>query len=177
MLKRLCLFLMVMLLVAACDDTTSNGNTGGSDTSSGGGATVPDGEVATVSRVIDGDTIDVLLDGQSVRIRYVGVNTPERDEPCYSDATQANRDLVEGKQVTLVTDTTDQDRFGRSLRYIYADDVFVNEALVRNGYAEAVLYEPDDEYYQDFLALEKSAAQSGLNCHATGIFDDGSDVR
>ena len=158
--------------VVACDSLTETGHSGGDNV-----VTIPEGEIATVTRVIDGDTIDVLLDGKQVRIRYVGVNTPERDEPCYSDATQANRDLVDGKTVTLVTDTSDTDRHDRFLRYIYADGVFVNDSLVRNGYAEAVLYQPDDAFYEDFLVLEKSAASANRGCHPTGIFDDGSDTR
>ena len=170
MMKRILLMILLLLSVTACDELA---DAGGSDDI----VTIPEGEIATVTRVIDGDTIDVLLDGKQVRIRYVGVNTPERDEPCYSEATEANRVLVEGKTVTMVTDTSDTDRYDRLLRYIYADGVFVNDSLVRNGYAEAVLYQPDDAFYADFLALEKSATTANLGCHPTGIFDDGSDTR
>jgi endonuclease YncB( thermonuclease family) len=171
---RILLMILILIGVTACDDLADTRST------SGGGndvVTIPEGEIATVTRVIDGDTIDVLIDGEQFRVRYVGVNTPERDEPCYSDATQANRDLVEGKTVTLVTDTSNTDPYDRLLRYIYADGVFVNDSLVRNGYAEAVLYKPDDAFYNDFLALEKSATSSNLGCHPTGIFDDGTDTR
>ena len=177
MLMRILLLVMMLLGITACDDladldSSSSGN-GGGDTV----VTIPEGEIATVTRVIDGDTIDVLIDGEQVRVRYIGVNTPERDEPCYSDATQANRDLVDGKTVTLVTDSSDTDRYDRLLRYIYADGVFVNESLARNGYAEAVLYQPNGMFYDEFLALEKLAAEAGQGCHSTGIFDDGSDTR
>ena len=48
-----------------------------------------DGEQATVTRVIDGDTIDVRLNGQTERVRYIGINSPEREEACYSAATSA----------------------------------------------------------------------------------------
>ena len=171
---RILLLMLILIGVTACDDLADGGGTNGGSNDI---VTIPEGEIATVTRVIDGDTIDVLLDGEQFRVRYVGVNTPERDEPCYSDATQANRDLVEGKTVTLVTDTNNTDRFDRLLRYIYADGVFVNDSLVRNGYAEAVLYQPDDAFYNDFLALEKSATSANLGCHPTGIFDDGSDTR
>ncbi len=136
-----------------------------------------EGERATVTRVIDGDTIDVTIDGQEYRVRYVGVNTPERDEPCYNDAANANRDLVEGKTVILQIDTSDTDRFDRLLRYIYVDGVFVNQALVEQGYAEAVLYRPDDREHSNFVQLERAAAQAGRGCHPTGIFDDGNDER
>lgn len=170
MMIKIGLLLLLAIGLVACDSDIPSGD-------SNTVVTIPEGEIATVTRVIDGDTIDVAIDGQTFRVRYVGVNTPERDEPCYAEATQANRDLVDGKTVTLVTDTSDTDRFDRLLRYIYADGVFVNDALVRNGYAEAVLYQPDDRFYEDFLALEKSAAASNQNCHNTGIFDDGSDTR
>lgn len=168
---RIFVLMLMAIGLVACDSLNETGDTGG------GIVTIPEGEIATVTRVIDGDTIDVLLNGQQMRVRYVGVNTPERDEPCYSDATQANRDLVEGKTVTLVTDTSETDPYDRLLRYIYADGVFVNESLVRDGFAEAVKYPPDDAFYDEFLSLEQTAASANRGCHPTGIFDDGSYTR
>jgi micrococcal nuclease len=165
-LKMSLLMIPVLLLLAACDELPSDG----------GGGNV-DGESARVVRVIDGDTIDVNIGGTEYRVRYVGVNTPERDEVCYRDAVDANRALVEGRTVTLVIDTTDTDRFDRLLRYVYVGDMLVNEELIRTGYAEAVLYAPDDQFYDDFLALERQAERNRLGCHPTGIFDDGSDTR
>lgn len=135
------------------------------------------GETATVSRVIDGDTIDVLLNGTVQRVRYIGMNTPERDEVCYAAATQANAGLVEGKTVRLVKDRSETDIYDRLLRYVYAGDVFVNARLVEEGYAEAVSYPPDTAQYANFLNLERAAAAAHLGCHPTGIFDDGSDTR
>jgi endonuclease YncB( thermonuclease family) len=140
----------------------------------GGGGS---GEVGRVTRVIDGDTIDVDLDGEIVRVRYLGANTPERDEPCYSDAVRANRELVEGETVRLVMDTTDTDRFDRLLRYVYVGDTLVNGELVRQGFAEVVLYEPDGRFYETFLQYERDARRNRLGCHPTGIFEDGSDRR
>lgn len=143
----------------------------------GGGSGNIEGEIARVTRVIDGDTIDVLINGREERVRYVGVNTPERDEVCYDLATDTNRALVEGQTVTLVRDETNRDRFDRLLRYIYVGDTLVNRELVLRGVAEAVLYEPDDRYFREFSELERQAARAGRGCHPTGIFDDGSDVR
>lgn len=142
--------------------------------------TMPDiTETATVTRIIDGDTIDVRMpDGRTVTIRYVGVNTPERDEPCYVDAMQANRDLLPtGTEVQLVRDQSNTDRFDRLLRYVFVDDISVGATLVRNGFAEAVLYEPDDRYYDLINALEDEATAAGLGCHPTGIFDDNTRTR
>lgn len=137
-----------------------------------GGGSSPSGEQGTVVSVIDGDTIDVMLNGDTVRVRYVGVNTPERDEPCYGDARRANADLVDGKLVTLVKDVSEEDRFGRLLRYIYVGDVFVNQRLVEQGYAEVVSYPPDNAHFNEFRQLEQQASAANRGCHATGIFND-----
>lgn len=194
MLKRFILLAMLLLLISACDlmisvedaggntgnttGTGSGGNTGnttGTGNNTGGNPT--GGETGQVTNVIDGDTIDVMLNGEVVRVRYVGVNTPERDEVCYSDATNANRRMVENQTVTLVRDTSNTDRYGRLLRYIYVGGTFVNQVLVEQGYAEAVLYDPDDQYFNTFSQLEQAAARAGLGCHPTGIFADESTTR
>lgn len=137
----------------------------------------PTGEIGRVTRVIDGDTIDVLLDGQSTRIRYLQMNTPERDHPCYHKATEANAELVAGKTVRLVADTELVDPFDRLLRYVYVGDLLVNRVLVEQGYAEVVLYPPNDKHYEEFKRLEAEAAAAGRGCHPSGIFADGSSTR
>lgn len=161
---RVFLLLISCVWLTACDELSVG---------SGG----VDGETGRVVRVVDGDTIDVIIDGTEYRVRYVGANTPERDEPCYREAVDANRALVEGRMVTLVRDRSNTDRYDRLLRYVYVGDLLINAELIRTGYAEAVLYAPDDRFYNDFLALETEARRRGLGCHPTGIFDDGSDTR
>lgn len=103
-------------------------------------------EVAYVTRVIDGDSIEVLLDGEEEQVRYIGVNTPEY----YSDereeaisATELNRQLVEGQYVLLVRDISDRDKYERLLRYVFTTEDFVNYRLVEEGAAEARSYPPD----------------------------------
>lgn len=134
--------------------------------------TAPTGVQGQVVNVIDGDTIDVSIDGAVFRVRYIGVNTPERDEPCYAEATAANRALVEDRTVMLVQDISDTDQYGRLLRYVYVGGTFVESSLVQNGFAEAVRYRPDDTHFQTMVALEREAAAAGYGCHPTGIFDD-----
>jgi endonuclease YncB( thermonuclease family) len=136
-----------------------------------------EGESGPVVAVIDGDTIEVSIGGAEFRVRYVGVNTPERDEPCYAEATQANAALVEGQTVRLLKDVSETDRYDRLLRYVYVGNVLVNEELVRGGWAEVVVYEPDRAFADFFTQLEVEAASAGLGCHPTGIFDDGSYTR
>ncbi|MCB9458437.1 MAG: thermonuclease family protein [Anaerolineaceae bacterium] len=176
MIKWFCAVIIVALL-AGCNLDVGVTTTTGTDGGTTGGSAPANGELARVVSVVDGDTIRVEINGQEVPVRYVGVNTPERDEPCYTEATNFNRSLVEGHVVTLVRDTSDTDRYDRLLRYVYYGNTFVNEALVADGYAEAVLYEPDDEYFDHFRTLERQAAASGLGCHPTGIFNDSNDRR
>jgi len=128
------------------------------------------GESATVDQVIDGDTIDVQLSGSVYRVRYIGVNTPERDEACYDDATQANAAVVAGQTVTLVRDVSDTDQYGRLLRYVFVGDTFVNGALVADGYAEARRYPPDTTYATYLQALEDDARAANIGCHPYGVF-------
>lgn len=134
-------------------------------------------EIAQLRQVIDGDTIDVFINGEVERIRYIGANTPEFGEACYQQASLANRRLVEGKDLVLERDETDRDPNGRLLRYVYAGGVLVERQLIAEGFAEVVRYRSDDNFYDEFVALEQAAAEQGLGCHITGIFDDGSLVR
>lgn len=124
---------------------------------------------ARVSRVIDGDTIE-LETGE--KVRYIGINTPETQHPqkgkeCFGqEATQKNKELVEGKKVLLEKDVSDVDRYGRLLRYVYpasqepdlTPQSSVNAQLVREGYAYASTYPPDITY-QDILNRSQQAAQ------------------
>ena len=136
-----------------------------------------DAVTAKVLRVVDGDTVDIEVNGERQRVRYIGINTPERNEPCYEQATQANIDLVLGKTVRLVRDKSDTDRYGRLLRYLFVDDIFVNKVLVEQGFAEAVLYNPDDRFYNLFRDLEVAANNARLGCHLYDIFEDGNPKR
>lgn len=127
-------------------------------------------ETAVVIEVIDGDTINVLIEDRSYRVRYIGIDTPERDEACFTEATQANASYVEGQTVRLVRDVSDTDRFDRLLRYVYVGDVLVNAELVAGGWAESKRYAPDDELYSYLEDLESSAAEQELGCHPAGVF-------
>ena len=123
---------------------------------------------ASVIGVIDGDTIGVLLNGGTYRVRYIGINTPEMDDPrpdiraLAEEATLFNRNLVEGKVVELEKDVSETDRYGRLLRYVWVDDTMVNAELVRLGYAEVTIYPPDDKYEALFLQLQTEAQEEDL---------------
>ena len=94
-------------------------------------------------RVIDGDTIEVNINGTNYSVRYIGINTPEIGDHFGSQASTQNYRLVGWKQVTLVKDVSETDKYGRLLRYVFVGDTFVNYELVRQGYAQAATYPPD----------------------------------
>jgi micrococcal nuclease len=122
---------------------------------------VPDGDLVTVTQIIDGDTIYVALGGTTYRVRYIGMDTPERGDYFLDDATEANRGLVEGQQVILVKDVSETDRFGRLLRYVYLEDgTFVNAELVRQGYAVIATFPPDVRHQALLLELEREAREA-----------------
>lgn len=129
------------------------------------------GEVAVVSRVIDGDTIE-LKDGR--RVRYIGIDTPELDyknsqHDCYgAKARERNQDLVEGKEVHLVRDVSETDKYDRLLRYVYAGDIFVNKVLVREGYARVIAIKPDTELYGALKEVEEDAKSQQRGMWANG---------
>lgn len=129
------------------------------------------GEQATVTYVVDGDTIKAMLGGQEVTIRYIGVDTPERTDPCYAEATAANQTLVGGQTVMLTKDVSETDQYGRLLRYVYAPgNVFVNAELVKGGWALAKEYPPDTAHAAEFEAFETAAKGQNIGCWPTGVF-------
>ncbi|MCK4354231.1 MAG: thermonuclease family protein [Dehalococcoidia bacterium] len=92
-------------------------------------------------------------------MRYIGIDTPEKGEPYYLEATEANRSLVGSKKVRLEKDVEDKDEYGRLLRYVWVDDTMVNAELVRLGYAYSHYYPPNTKHLVYFLQLEKEARQ------------------
>ncbi len=113
----------------------------------------------TVAKVIDGDTL-TLSDGNHVRL--IGINTPEKSQFYYQEAKDKLTSLVEGKGVTLIKDKTNNDRYGRLLRYVYLDGVFINEVMVEEGYAEAIEYKPNLAHQDILEAAEIEAKQQNL---------------
>src|SRR5690606_18791391 len=125
-----------------------------------------------VIRVIDGDTVEI--EG-GARVRYIGMDTPESttEQECFGQqASERNRQLVEGKVVESEKVVSETDQYGRLLRYVYVDGVMVNEVLVREGYAQVATFPPDVKYVDRFLAAQQQAVASGAGlwsgCQAEG---------
>lgn len=122
---------------------------------------------AKVVRVVDGDTILVRdAGGGTERVRYIGVDTPESVKPdspveCFGhEASDFNRRTVQGRTVRLVPDREPEDRYGRSLAFVYVGDTFVNAELIKNGYARTIEIEPNTSKADYFADLERVAIRT-----------------
>jgi micrococcal nuclease len=119
-----------------------------------------EGEFWQATEVVDGDTLHVVGPGGELKVRVLGINTPESGECFSSESANALEGLVADTDLVLVTDQTDLDQFERALRYVEtADGVDVGAALVAGGYAISRRYEPDvarDALYSDLQATAQS---------------------
>ena len=115
-------------------------------------------ETVLVTRIVDGDTFEVAS-GQKVRL--IGVDTPEKDECYFTQASNRLTTHIDNKEVTLLKDVSETDRYGRLLRYVFVGDTLVNTELVSEGYALASAYPPDIAYQDTFEAAEREARSAG----------------
>ncbi|TSC58089.1 MAG: micrococcal nuclease [Candidatus Peregrinibacteria bacterium Greene0416_19] len=123
---------------------------------------------ARVSRVIDGDTIEVTLhDNATEKIRFIGIDTPETVDPrqpveCFGkEASRNMQSLVAGKAVRLDADPAqERDRYQRLLRYVHVDDQDIGAAMIRDGYALSYKRYPHPRL-EEYNALERSAREEG----------------
>jgi len=135
---------------------------------------IPEGLVrARITNVVDGDTVDVLIDGREERLRLIGIDTPETVRPdhpveCFGrEASAFARELLNGQDVLLEDDPgqDNRDRFGRLLRYVWLPDGrLVNYEMIVQGYAFEYTYNRPYTYQAPFRAAQQAAreAQTGL---------------
>ena len=121
---------------------------------------------AQVSRVVDGETIEVLIDEVAFLVGYIGVDAPGLDETYGDDATAANAVLVSGQEVWLYPDVTEWDENGRLMRYVFVGDSFVNYEMVRLGYAAAVGIPPDTACHVLFQETMAGAERESMGLWA-----------
>jgi len=119
-------------------------------------------QVGEVIQVFDGDMIMVRIGDDDALIKYIGIEAPGMEDPFGEEASNANRDLVSGEQVTLVRDVTNFDPEGNLLRFVFVNDVFVNNELVNLGYAEAIDAGPDSACSDLFQSSEDSAREKNV---------------
>jgi micrococcal nuclease len=123
--------------------------------------------MAYVMRAVDGDTIEVRLDGRAEDVRYIGVDTPETVKPdtpvqCFGpQASHFNHALVEHRRVRLVFGVERRDVYGRLLAYVYLDGRFVNAELIRRGLARTLTIPPNNRFAGRLKRLEMASARAG----------------
>jgi micrococcal nuclease len=118
-----------------------------------------------VARVIDGDTVQ-LEDGR--KVRYAGINAPEQGDPYAQEATQANNDLVGGKDVILEFGGSKQEKFERGLAYVFVGDTFVQGELVKQGWAIVMRTQPLRRYRKALQDYQDEARAAGRGIWAKG---------
>ena len=122
---------------------------------------------ATMTRVVDGDTIEARIDGSVEVVRLIGVDTPETVKPgspvqgVGPRASSFTHRLLEGREVRLVFGVERRDRYGRLLAYAHLGDRFVNAILIRRGLARTLTIPPNDRYAPLLERLEIEAASAG----------------
>lgn len=107
-----------------------------------------------VAKVLDGDTIETSL---GERVRYIGINSPEKGEAFSSQATEFNKALVLGKNVSLEFDIQAKDRYGRTLAYVFVDNALVNIEILKKGLAVLQTVGPNVKYQDSFVKAQKEA--------------------
>ena len=119
-------------------------------------------QTGRVLRIVDGDTLHVDLGGVDETVRLYGVDTPERGDACFNEATEALQSLA-GERVSLLRDARNRDRSGRLLRYVYAPDGrSIDADLIGGGFA--VAWTDDGALRDPLVALERQAQAGDVGC-------------
>ncbi len=144
----------------------------------GGIATI--GTYYKVTKVTDGDTLHVEIDGVDEKVRLIGINTPETVDPrttvqCFGkEASARMKELAEGKTVKLEYDDTQslRDTYGRLLAYVYLEDgEMINRKMIADGYAYEYTYMTPYRYQAEFRDLQNLARTSGRGLWAQSTCD------
>ncbi|MCX6703459.1 MAG: thermonuclease family protein [Candidatus Zambryskibacteria bacterium] len=131
-----------------------------------------------VTRVVDGDTIEVTKNGVKEKVRLLGINTPETVDPrkmveCFGKEASAHaKELLAGKQVKIVSDDsqTKYDKYGRLLAYVYTEEgLFVNKHMIEEGYAYEYTYNVPYIFQKEFKEAQKKAETEGRGLWGEGV--------
>jgi micrococcal nuclease len=133
--------------------------------------TNPDGVAllpGLVTKVVDGDTLDVTINGKEERVRLLLVDTPETKhpnkpvQPFGPEASEFTTSTLLGKQIGLEKDVSERNRYGRVLAYVWIDGKMHNEALIEKGLARVAVFPPDTKYVDEFRAKQRQAQEQAI---------------
>ena len=134
-----------------------------------------------VVRIVDGDTIVVDINGTETKVRLIGVDTPESVSSDESENTKEGKkasewttNLLTEKQVYLEYDVSTEDKYGRSLAYVYLSDgkTMVNKELIKGGFAQVMTVQPNSKYADEFYDLQVAAREAKVGFWETGFFSE-----
>ena len=121
----------------------------------------------TVTRIVDGDTIEILFGSEVYKVRYLNVDAPEMSgsesggpECLAEDAKLLNEQLTFERTVELEYDTECTDRFDRLLAFVKVDGRMVNEVIVERGFGQVLVIPPNVKYQSEFEMLEARAKEN-----------------
>ncbi|MEK3988563.1 thermonuclease family protein [Robertmurraya sp. FSL R5-0851] len=169
--KVLCVIILGSLLLGLSGCIPSNNNNNQNSSLLGKEITNPEGLKlisANVTNVVDGDTIDVMINNKEERVRLLLIDTPETKHPSKPvqpygpEASEFTKKALLGKQVKLEKDISERDRYGRILAYVWLDGKMHNEALIEKGLARVATFPPDIKYVDPFLDLQQQAQINGI---------------
>ncbi len=119
-----------------------------------------------VLKVVDGDTLDIDYNGNTERVRLIGINSPESVDPrrpveCYGvEASEHAKDMLEGEDIKIEFDNSQskRDQYDRLLAYVYlGDGQMVNRKMIADGYAYEYTYNTPYKYQSEFKSLQSIA--------------------
>lgn len=138
-----------------------------------------EGDKYRVVSVVDGDTIKAHGEEGKVKVRFIGVDTPEsvhydssKNVPEGKLASNFTRMQLLGKEVAIKFDKQKQDKYGRYLGYIYLEGRMFNRVLLEKGYARVMMFKPNNRYEREFMALEKEAREGRKGFWKKGAYFD-----
>ncbi|EGB15379.1 nuclease (SNase domain-containing protein) [Pseudodesulfovibrio mercurii] len=128
-------------------------------------------DTARLVKVLDGDSFRVTYRGSTLEVRLIGVDAPEYRQEYSRKARDFTRDFCQGKGLRLEFDKDPRDRYGRTLAYVYADGVMLNEALVRAGLAVPLVVKPNVRHAERIRQAEAEARQARRGFWSKGGLD------
>ena len=122
-----------------------------------------------ITKIFDGDTVETET---GEKIRYLGINAPEKGEPFFEEATKFNESLVLRKNVVLELDAEKNDRYRRTIAYVFVSDKLVNLEMVKSGWAVLQTIPPNVRYQDKLVAAQNESKEKCLGLWA-GLCKDG----
>lgn len=138
----------------------------------------PAADTYSVTKVIDGDTLVVEMNGKNVKIRLIGLDTPETVDPrkpvqCFGkEASDKAKEMLSGKRVRIEQDASqgEYDKYGRLLAYVYLPDgTLLNEYMIAEGYGHEYTYRLPYKYQKEFKAAQSRAQEEKKGLWADGV--------